>query len=352
MEGWRLLPKAYAALVLVTAVAFFLLTQTRLVPEGARMPFGAQLALLRDIVVWRFGLYYFLVFGAFVAIAQWFVPYSVNVYQMSVAQAGLLAGAFSLPSGLIRAAGGWLSDRFGARMVMYSVFLSSVIVCLVLSVPKVDIDSPGEGVSARAAGVVNGVSPTRIVVGASAYHLTPPPEHTPAEIDKGIMGLPRVTSWQEPVVSVNEAVQKKQLLAFLGSVGAVGGMVGFLGALGGFVFPVIFGYLLQRTGLWSSCWMVLALLSVVCLVWMQLVVRRIGQEEAPELVQLIERRPRIVPRQSFAMPAGGETTTVEAVLKSVPLFGDLTEEQLKEVARIGSPTRWCFARATQGTHSM
>jgi NNP family nitrate/nitrite transporter-like MFS transporter len=166
MEGWRLLPKAYAALVLVTAVAFFLLTQTRLVSEGARMPFAAQLALLRDIVVWRFGLYYFLVFGAFVAIAQWVVPYSVNVYQMSVVQAGLLASAFSLPSGLIRAAGGWLSDRFGARIVMYSVFLSSMIVCLVLSVPKMDIDSPGEGLSARAAGVVTGVSPTRIAVGA------------------------------------------------------------------------------------------------------------------------------------------------------------------------------------------
>jgi NNP family nitrate/nitrite transporter-like MFS transporter len=375
MEGWRLLPKAYVALVLVTAVAFFLLTQRRLVSQGARIPFTAQLALLRDIVVWRFGLYYFLAFGAFVAIAQWIVPYSVNVYQMSVAQAGLLAGAFSLPSGLIRAAGGWLSDRLGARMVMYSVFLSSMIVCLVLSVPKMDIDSPGEGVSARAAGVVTAVSPTRIAVGARAYHLTPPPGRTPAEIDEGTMVLPRVTGWQEPVVSVNQAVQKKQLLArgvtnvyypanvwifavllcmfgiatgvgkagvykfipdqFLGAVGAVGGMVGFLGALGGFVFPVVFGYLLQRTGLWSSCWMVLAVLSVVCLLSMQLVLRRIGQEEAPELVQLIERRPGIVLRHSFAMPTVGEMTTVEAVLKSVPLFGDLTEEQLKEVARIG-----------------
>jgi NNP family nitrate/nitrite transporter-like MFS transporter len=397
VEGWRLLPKAYAALVLVTAVAFLLLTRTRLVSDGAKTSFAAQVALLRDIVVWRFGLYYFLVFGAFVTIAQWIVPYSVNVYRLSVAQAGLLAAVFSLPSGIIRATGGWLSDRFGARMVMCSVFLSSTIVCLILSVPKMDIESPGEGILARTAGVVTGVSPTRIEAGSSAYQVTPPPKNMPAEIDAGTMVLPRVTTWQKPVVSMNQAVKKKQLLArgvtdiyypaniwifavllfmfgittgvgkagvykfipdqFPGAVGAVGGMVGLLGALGGFVFPPLFGYALQRTGLWSSCWMLLAVLSVVCLIWMQQVVHRIRQDEAPELVQLIERRPRIVLRQPIAMSTGAELATLEAVLKSVPLFRELTEEQLKEVARIGrtsqrSPMRWCFARATQGTRSM
>ena len=50
-------------------------------------------------------------------------------------------------------------------------------------------------------------------------------------------------------------------------VGVVGGMVGVLGGLGGFVCPIVFGYLLEWTGLWTSCWMFMLALSVVCLVF-------------------------------------------------------------------------------------
>ncbi len=48
-------------------------------------------------------------------------------------------------------------------------------------------------------------------------------------------------------------------------VGVVGGMVGVLGGLGGFVCPIVFGYLLQGTGLWTSCWIFMFALSLVCL---------------------------------------------------------------------------------------
>jgi NNP family nitrate/nitrite transporter-like MFS transporter len=376
IEGWRLLPRAYAAMMLVMAVLFFVMTKHRVAAAGARRTIGAQLAPLRSMVVWRLGLYYFFVFGAFVSLAQWILPYSVNVYRMSVVQAGLLAAVFSLPSGVIRAIGGWLSDRFGARTVMYWVFLSSIIVCLLLSVPKMDINSPGEGVSAQAPGQVIEVSSTRIAVGTRAYPLTPAPAHTPAETDTGTLVLPRMTRWQEPVVTVQDTVEKKQLLArgvtniyypanqwifgvlvfifgiatgagmagvfkfipeqFPTSVGAVGGMVGLVGALGGFVFPPVFGYLLRGTGLWTSCWMILVALGAVCLVWMHVVVRRITREEAPELVRLIERRPSVVLGESIAMPTGGAKATVEAVLQNVPFFSQLTPEQLKEVARLGT----------------
>jgi NNP family nitrate/nitrite transporter-like MFS transporter len=374
-EGWRHVPQVYAAVVLVMAVLFFVLTRERRSFARAPQTIAEQLAPLRDIVVWRFGLYYLLVFGAFVSLAQWIVPYSVNVYQLSVIQAGLLASAFSLPSGVIRAAGGWLSDRFGARAVMYWVFLSSIIVCVLLSVPKMHISSPGEGIVARSAGVVTDLSPSRIMVGTRGYPLQSPPTRTPAEMDTGTMFLPQVTRWQEPVVAMHDTVQKKQLLArgmtiiyypanvwifailvlcfgvatgvgkagvfkfipeqFPNAVGVVGGMVGLIGALGGFIFPPLFGYLLRGTGLWSSCWIVLVVLAVVCLIWMQTVVRRIDREEAPELVRLIERRPATALGQPVVTPAGGTVTTVEAVLQGVPFFGDLTAEQCKELARIG-----------------
>ncbi|MEK7255173.1 MAG: MFS transporter, partial [Bacteroidota bacterium] len=66
-------------------------------------------------------------------------------------------------------------------------------------------------------------------------------------------------------------------------VGVVGGMVGVLGGLGGFFCPIIFGYLLNGTGLWTSCWMFMLLLSVVCLVWLHRVVTKKMRREAEVL---------------------------------------------------------------------
>lgn len=79
--------------------------------------------------MWRFGLYYFFVFGGFVGLSQWLMPYYVNVYGLSVTAAAFMASMFSLPSSLVRAVGGWLSDRFGARRVMYLVLAACLLSC-------------------------------------------------------------------------------------------------------------------------------------------------------------------------------------------------------------------------------
>ena len=75
---------------------------------------------------------------------------------------------------------------------------------------------------------------------------------------------------------------------FPNDVGVVGGIVGVLGGLGGFVCPVIFGYLLNATGLWTSCWMFFAVLVLVCLVWMHLVIQKILRTEMSEVYRRIE----------------------------------------------------------------
>ncbi len=75
---------------------------------------------------------------------------------------------------------------------------------------------------------------------------------------------------------------------FPNDVGVVGGIVGVLGGLGGFVCPVIFGYLLQATGLWTSCWMFFAVLVACCLVWMHWVIQQMMHAEAPKLQRRIE----------------------------------------------------------------
>ena len=335
LEGWRQLPRIYAGVLVVTGVLFLLLTTNR-VPEGSqRKSFAQRLAPLKVLRVWRFGLYYFFVFGGFVALAQWLIPYYVNAYGMTVAMAGLLAAANSLPSGVIRALGGWMSDVWGGRAVMYWVFGTCIVCCALLIVPQMDIQSPGSGVMAKSAGTVIEANSSSIVVKdkfgrEQTYSLTSrgPNLATDEERRSGNLILPRSTSWQEPAVEVGDQVSKKQLLArgvthiffqanvwiftilsfllgaamgigkaavykhipdyFPNDVGVVGGIVGVLGGLGGFICPVIFGYLLKVSGLWTTCWMFFLVLTVVCMVWMHLVVRRIMKEKAPDVLDLLE----------------------------------------------------------------
>ena len=60
-------------------------------------------------------------------------------------------------------------------------------------------------------------------------------------------------------------------------MGVVGGLVGVLGGLGGFVCPIIFGTLLDGLGLWTTTWIFLFFITVVCLVWLSLVVRKMSR---------------------------------------------------------------------------
>ncbi|MBM3821211.1 MAG: NarK/NasA family nitrate transporter, partial [Acidimicrobiia bacterium] len=375
-EHWRQLPRLYAAVLVLVAMLFFVLTKDKR-PESASGTGRTTLTLLAplaDIRVWRFGLYYFLVFGAFVAVAQWLVPYSVNVYGISIVQAGFIASLFSFPSGVIRAAGGWLSDRFGARTVMYWSFMSCAVSCAFLAVPRMEIVSPGFGVTAAAGGAVTAVSPTAIGVGARTYALKPPVETLPARTDTGDMVWLSITRWHEPVVKPGETVVQGQLLArgvtniyypaniwlfvfavtvfgiatgiakagvykfipdyYPESVGLVGGIIGMIGALGGFVLPPVFGYLMGITGVWATCWLFLTLVSLTCLWWMQYTIRSILKAEAPNLTQLVEFRPRTaILKQEPA--AASEATTVEGLLRQVPIFSHLTPEELKSLAGIG-----------------
>jgi NNP family nitrate/nitrite transporter-like MFS transporter len=73
-------------------------------------------------------------------------------------------------------------------------------------------------------------------------------------------------------------------------VGVVGGMVGVLGGLGGFFCPIIFGYLLEFTGLWTSCWMFMFLVSTICLIWMHFVIQRMIGRTEPELSKQFEEK--------------------------------------------------------------
>ncbi|MDP6080802.1 MAG: MFS transporter [Arenicellales bacterium] len=316
IDNWRQLPGIYAGVLVGMAIIFYAFTNNQKLATDQRTVIQ-MLRPLKVVRVWRFGLYYFLVFGGFVALAQWLVPYYVNVYSMTIVAAGLLTSIFSLPSGAIRAVGGVLSDKLGARTVLYWVLAIIALCCLLLFFPKMDIESPGSGIMARMSGTVTAVTDSEIQVDDDVYPLLP---RVQREInDTDLILLPQIDSWHETHVEVGEQVARRQLLArgvtniyfqanvwvftvlvfiigismgmgmaavykyipeyFPDEVGVVGGIVGMVGGLGGFVCPIIFGQFLKIVGLWTTTWMFLFMVTVVCLVWLFFVVRHISQRD-------------------------------------------------------------------------
>ncbi len=222
IEGWTALPKIYAGVLLLMAIIFFFFAENKK-PVSSSKTLTGMLKPLKDARVWRFGLYYFLVFGGFVALVNWLQPIYKNVFLLDKETAGMYVATFVIASSLVRALGGYISDKVGARKVMYFVLISSLLISGTLTV----------------------WTPTNV----SAYVLI-------------IILLGCI--WGTGMAAVYKHIPDY----FPNEVGVVGGMVGVLGGLGGFVSPIVFGYLKDGTGLWSSCWILITILSVVSLVWM------------------------------------------------------------------------------------
>ncbi len=261
--GWEAVAQIWAVVLAGLAVLFFLFTaddpqtvERRRTGQKAP-PAWVQLAPLRDIRVWRFSLYYFFVFGAFVALALWLPHYLTGVYGLGIAAAGMLAAAYSIPGSLFRIFGGWLSDRIGARKVMYITFILSVLCTFLLAYPATTY-------------VVEGIR------GPITFH---------TEIGlAGFVGLIFVLGF---AMSLGKAAVFKHIPVYYPNhVGAVGGLVGMIGGLGGFILPILFGVLADFTGVWTSCFMLLFVLVGTALVWMHFSVRRMEVAREPELARL------------------------------------------------------------------
>jgi NNP family nitrate/nitrite transporter-like MFS transporter len=218
-----------------------------------------QLAPLRRLQVWRFALYYFFVFGAFVALALWLPRYYVGAYGLDIETAGVLGALYSLPASLFRAYGGWLSDRHGARRIMYWTFGVSLACTFVLSYPATDY-------------VVHGIE------GPIAFTLA-----------IGVVPFALLTFALGFVMSLGKAAVYKHIPVYYpGHVGAVGGLVGMIGGLGGFILPIAFGVMNDLTGVWTSCFMLLFALVGTALLWMHFAIRRMERARLPDLGSLPE----------------------------------------------------------------
>ena len=325
LEGWRTLPQIYAAVLLGMGILFFMFTIKK-IPEKKKT-IQELIHPLKAVRLWRFGLYYFLVFGCFVAFSQWLVPYYVNAYYLPLITAGILTSVFSLPAGLFRAFGGWLADKYGARKVMYWVFGASIAISFLLIFPKMEIYSPGSGITSPKNGTVTSINEEEILIGESKISLIKKLGAFNHENEVNLV-LPQIEEWHEPIVKVGDQVKKKELLArgvtriyfqanvwiftglvlligiawgigmggvykfipeyFPNEVGVVGGTVGVLGGLGGFFFPIIFGYILKFSGVWTSSWFLMLLLSLICFTWFHTVVTRMLNKKSPELQSKFE----------------------------------------------------------------
>jgi MFS transporter, NNP family, nitrate/nitrite transporter len=266
--GWRFVPFMYSVLLVAVAAAMWLGTPSQDRVPGQGRPLREMLAPLRMLRVWRFSLYYVAVFGAYVALSVWLPRHYVDVYGFSLQSAALLTALFIFPASLLRPWGGWLSDRFGARRVMYAVFGGMTLALLILSAPEGHI-------------VIYATRPDE-------------PDHT-YEIMQFVMG-PVPFTLLIFVVGVAMGVGKAAVYKYIpeyfpGDVGAVGGLVGMLGALGGFFLPPIFSYLWLTTALPQSPFFVLFLLSAVSLLWLHLVVLRMMREATPHLRNRFEHAP-------------------------------------------------------------
>jgi len=268
--GWQTTAQVWAAAIAVMAILFWFATKDDPVLRARRArgekPKSAWLELepLKNVQVWRFSLYYFFVFGAFVALSLWLPRYLIGVYGLEITTAGMIGAAYSIPASIFRAYGGHLSDRYGARRVMYWTFLVSVACTFILSYPPTDY-------------IVQGIK------GPISFHFEI--GLVPFIVTIFVLGF---------FMSLGKAAVYKHIPVYYpNNVGAVGGLVGMIGGLGGFVLPIIFGALNDLTGVWTSCFMLLFLLVSGALLWMHMAIRYMERGVVGEALERLPQFPEM-----------------------------------------------------------
>jgi NNP family nitrate/nitrite transporter-like MFS transporter len=238
--GWAVVPQVYAAIMFGTVLLFWFFSYsdpTHLVSTDVK--FIDQLKALKDPKVLKYCQYYSIVFGGYVALSLWMVQYYVGEFGLEIRSAALLAACFSLPGGVLRAVGGWLSDKWGAHSVTWWVLWVSWICLFLLSYPQTDFT------------IATITGPKTFHFGLNVYVFT------------ALMF----------VLGIAFAFGKASVFKYIsddytGNIGTISGVVGLAGGLGGFVLPIMFGALMDLTGIRSSAFMLMYGVVWVSLIWM------------------------------------------------------------------------------------
>lgn len=242
-SGWRAVPEIYSIAMLVMAVLFWFTTypdplQQERKKNKTHVALADQLAPLADARVWRFGLAYYFVFGGFVALALWLPKYYVGEYGLSLTDAALITIFFTLPSGLIRALGGWMSDKWGGDKVTWIVFWVSIICLFLLSYPQTTL-------------IIHGIE-----------------DDVSMSIGLGVMTFTLLIF----IIGIAQGIGKASVYRSLAdyyptNMGSVGGLVGVIGGLGGFTLPIMFGIAADMVGVRSSAFMLMYVVLAGVMIW-------------------------------------------------------------------------------------
>jgi NNP family nitrate/nitrite transporter-like MFS transporter len=245
--GWHGLAKTYAIIMFVAAILFYLFAKDdpKLVARKAKKEkprsILQQIEPLKKLQVWRFSLYYFFVFGGYVALALWLPHYYVEVYALDIKIAGMLAAVYALPGSVFRALGGLISDKIGARAVMYWTFIACVGCCFFMSYPSTNY-------------IVEGIE------GPIDFNI---------EISLPIFVFLSIVLGF--FMSLGKAAIYKHIPVYYPkNVGSVGGIVGLIGGMGGFILPICFGIMNDLIGVFTSCFMLLFAIAAIVLIWMHI----------------------------------------------------------------------------------
>lgn len=258
--GWHMVAQVWAVTLVVMALLFWFLTkdepQIREQKLSKAQPKSMRQALepLKKLQVWRFSLYYFFVFGGFVALALWLPRYYVGVYGMDIKTAGVLAALFSIAGSLFRAIGGYLSDKCGARRVMYWTFFVCSICCFLLSYPATDY-------------IVHGIK-----------------SDIAFSMSMGFVPFTAILFVLGFFMSLGKAAIYKHIPVYYpDNVGSVAGIVGLIGGLGGFFLPICFGYMNDVLNIWTGCFMLMFLLVAIAFIWMHVSIVALERTKNPTL---------------------------------------------------------------------
>lgn len=271
--GWRLVPVVYAVLLVVMAGLIWFGTPSQDRAPGTGQPLRQQVRPLGSVRVWRFSLYYVAVFGAYVALASWLPTYYMDNFDVTLQTAALLTATYIFPASLLRPFGGHLSDRFGARRVIYWTFGAMLLTTGILMMPNghIVIAHP-DGTQTQHLAYTLGLLPFALLVFALGC----------------AMGVGKA------------AVFKHIPEYFPDNVGAVGGLVGMLGGLGGFFLPPLFAYTKAWSGFPTSTFFVLFVLTAGCAAWMHWTVVHMLHQESPDLARHMESPAPPQPEEALA----------------------------------------------------
>ncbi|WP_105169729.1 MFS transporter [Pseudoalteromonas sp. T1lg23B] len=243
--GWHWVGLIYSVGLLFVALLFWLLAPER--PADAvsyEYTDEPWYTLLKNIQIWRFGLYYYFVFGSFLALLLWLPYYYMQAYQLPLSQAMAFTLFFVATSSVVRALGGWFADKYGGRTVNWSVFWVCLVCLFFLSYP-----------------------PTTMTIHGAKHDV-----HIEIAINVWLF------SFLLFVIGIAQGFGRASVFKMIhehypNNMGKAGGIVAAIGALGGFTLPILFGAAVELSGFYSASFMLLYGVLAICMMAMYFAIR-------------------------------------------------------------------------------